>query len=160
MLPIETPMGLIVGAIALTLLVQTGVDIFFTGSILPGSHLSRGWRLAAASLAGYLLVVLAFRPILPLNHTFLLTSREEGWMALGVLIAALEYFLWIIPFVLIRGWIVSSWLLGEASQEKRQAWWSYCWVGSAVTVLMLAALYVAVTLVPPLMMDVEQQLGG
>ncbi|MFH0883334.1 MAG: hypothetical protein V2A56_10140 [bacterium] len=142
--------------LAIVLAAQTVADVYFTQPILPASTRKRSLVLLVANVTGMLITALVFRLLLPFNHMYLLYSRDKGTMALAVLVVILEYFPWALPYVLIRGWIVREWLMGGEIREKRQAWWSYVMIGSVIAVVLIGPLYLAVTIVQPLMTGVNE----
>jgi len=135
---------------------QTASDTYFTRPIIPGSWKQRSRILALANAIGLFVTALVYRLLLPFNHLFLLTSRERGTMSVAVLAVILEYFLWLLPFIGVRGWIVREWAMGDEIREKQQAWWSYVLVGTLVALVLLGPLYIAMTIVQPLMTGVEE----
>lgn len=142
------------------LLIQSGIDLYFSRLVLPGAPKKRFLVLLAANGAALLFTGLIYRLTLPLSDAWLIASREQGSMAVAVLVMVVAYFFWMVPLVGIRGWIVQEWLLADAIREKRQAWWGYVWVGQVASLLLLGALYVALTIVPPLMLGIEDRFAG
>lgn len=140
----------------LVLVVQTAIDSYFTRPILPAETKKRSLVLFTANTIGMVVTVLLFRLVLPLNHAFLISSRTKGTMGIAVLVAILEYFPWVLPYMLLRGWIVKEWLMGDEIMEKRQAWWSYAIVGVIATFVLVGPFYLAVTIVQPLMFGAEE----
>jgi len=138
-----------------TVSAQSGVDLYFSRPYLPGTTKHRFWVLQVANAAAVLVTLLLFRLSLPMSDAFLIASRDQGSMAVAVLVMILAYFLWLAPVIGIRGYVVQEWLLRDAIREKKQAWWGYAAVGTLASALLLGALYIAVTIVPPLMLGVE-----
>jgi hypothetical protein len=141
--------------------IQTGVDAYFTRGILPEmQRRERVWGWAAVNAVVMFLLVLVFRlTLFPLEELMWLL-RDRGIMAAGVLLVVVVYFVWAVPFVLGRGWLMRRWKGEGMSEEKRHDYWGYVWIGSVVTVFFNGFLYVAYTIVLPLMEGVEQQFGG
>jgi hypothetical protein len=155
-MPGALPLYAVLIYLLLILGVQTAIDIYFTRPYLPGDHRRRGIVLGAANTVGLLVTVLLVRLTLPFQYMFLLGARERGSMAVAVLLVILEYFLWAAPFIGIRGAIVSEWGMSDQIREKKQAWWSYAMVGAIASVLLAGPLYIAYTIVMPLMGGVEE----
>ena len=153
------PLAVILLWLLVTVSVQSGVDLYFSRTMLPGSQRSRFWILMAANGAAMILVGLVYRLTLPLTDAWLIASREQGSMAITVLLLILVYFLWMAPLIGIRGYVVQEWLLGDAIREKRQAWWGYAAIGTITSALLLGAMYIALTIVPPLMTGMDSPRG-
>ncbi|MCB2211408.1 hypothetical protein KQI52_04795 [bacterium] len=144
-----------------TYVIQTAVDAWFTRGLLPPMAMAERVKAWAAVNAGVLVVlVLIVRLSMVPQDAFLMWTREQGVMSLGVLGVIVMYFLWSLPFVLGRGYLMLSWRGGEMSEEKRHDYWGYVWIGSVVTVFFNGFLYVAYMIVVPLMTGVDQQFGG
>jgi len=131
-----------------------GIDVYFSKPLIPGNWKKRAIITLLAGTVAMVVTILILRPTLPFTDSYLWAAKEKGTMSFAVLIVIVEYFLWSIPFILIKGWIVREWGLRDEIKEKRQAWWSYVMVGSIATFVMMAAPYVAVTIIPPLMVGV------
>ena len=144
-----------------TLAIQTAVDAYFTRGILPRMPSRERAQSWAVVNAGVLLVlVLVIRLTILPQEMLLIAMRDRGIMALGTLLVIVEYFVWAVPFVLGRGWLMRRWKGEAMSAEKRRAYWGYVWIGSLVTVLLNGFLYVGYTIVFPLMQGVEERFGG
>ena len=154
-LPLPVILLYLLGCVA----IQSGVDHFFARQMLPGMARKRYWVLFVANTAAILVTGLVYRLTLPLTDAWLIASREQGNMAITVLLLILVYFLWMTPIIAIRGYIVQEWLLSDAIHEKKQAWWGYAAIGTLTSALLLGALYIALTIVPPLMLGMESPRG-
>ncbi|MCB2199467.1 hypothetical protein KQI63_08685 [bacterium] len=153
------PLAIILLWVAATMSIQSGVDLYFSKTLLPGTQKARFWILMAANGAAFLLTGLVYRLTLPLTDAWLIASREQGSMAVTVMLLILVYFLWMAPIIGIRGYVVQEWLLGDAIREKRQSWWGYAAIGTITSALLLGALYIALTIVPPLMTGMDSPRG-
>lgn len=135
---------------------QTSIDTYFTRLHLPGAPKRRATLLGVANTVALAATMLLMRLFMPLNHLFLLSARARGSMAVAVLFVILEYFVWVIPFAVVRGWIIQEWGMSEEIREKRQAWWSYALVGAIVTLVLMGPVFVAYNIVHPLMVGVDE----
>jgi hypothetical protein len=143
------------------LAIQTAVDAYFTRGILPrmpNRERALSWALVNAGVIFFLVLVirLTFLP----QELLLIAMRDHGIMSLGVMLVIVEYFVWAVLFVLGRGWLMRRWKGEAMSAEKRRAYWGYVWIGSVVTVFLNGFLYVAYTIVFPLMQGVEERFSG
>lgn len=140
--------------------VQTGADFRFTRTILQPEATKRLFSLFAGNGGAFILLVLLFRLLLPWHHEWLIASREAGTMAIAVLLIVMEYFLILFCFASLRGLFVQELVLSKASKERRQRWWGYSFFGSLISLMTAGALFVAITIVPPLMTGVADKFEG
>lgn len=141
--------------------IQTGIDAYFTRSILPimpDLERVRAWAVSNGLII--LVLVLLFRLTLYAQYDWLIAMRDHGSMAIAVLLVIIEYFIWAIPYVLTRGIIVRKWKCAECSAEKRRDFWGTVAVSSIAGVFFIGFLYVAVLIVTPLMEGTDQVFGG
>ncbi len=144
-----------------TFAIQTALDAYFTRGLLPPMALAERVKAWAAVNAGVLVVlVLIVRLSMVPQDAFLMWTRDQGVMSLGVLGVIVMYFLWSLPFVLGRGYLMLRWRGEEMSEEKRHDYWGYVWIGSVVTVFFNGFLYVAYMIVVPLMTGVDDTFAG
>lgn len=143
--------------IVFAIAVQALIDLYFTRPIIPGNLKRRAVILTAAGAASLLVTILLFRLFLPLNHNFLYAARHDGrYFAVAVIAVILEYFLWALPYIGIKGLIVRELAMSAEIREKRQAWWSYVMVSTVASVVVLGPLYIAVTIVAPLLLGMAK----
>ncbi len=151
-MPGEIPIVLAISWLIVTWLIQSLVDSYFTRGILPEMPAKeRFWSWAMVNAGVLFVLVMIFRLTLFPQEEWLWSMRDRGVMSLGMLLIVAEYFVWAVPFVLGRGWLLRRWKGADMSDEKLHDYWGYVWVGSLVTVFLLGFLYVAVIIVLPLM---------
>lgn len=133
------------------LAVQTGVDIYFTRTTLLLPLSRRIIILATSSAVAMIAVVLLIRLMYPFIAASLQYSRDEGQnIGIAVLGLIILYLLFCGVFILIRSSLVYFLGMENHSKEKRQEWSGYVWVGSVVTVLTAAPVYLVSILLPAL----------
>jgi Na+/proline symporter len=136
-------------------LIQTAVDVYFTRPLIPGNRIRRAKILFFSGGVALLVTSLVISLSTSLHAQFLLSARANGNLALAMLAVVVEYFLWALPYIAIKGFLVHEWVIKDEIKEKRQMWVNYLMVSAIVTLFLSAALFIATVIVPPLMTGLE-----